>query len=433
MRIAFCALVFVACGTDFRPDGGPDAFMADASPDASVDASSDAIADASLGCEPACGECEECVDGVCHSVGGALAVERLNSGWYHVLAISRDGLLYTWGENDNGQLGTGSLDDQYAGTPREGVWIAADGGSRHSCGVRADGTLWCTGANVHGQLGTGDVDGRSVFTQVAADATRDLDNPWVDVACGGLHTCALKRDGSIWCFGSAVAGQLGLGPPEGDVLLPTRIEVGTLANWASVVAQARFTCGVAEDDASLWCWGDNSNGQLGLGDADRDDRHTPQLVMATTRWTVVAVSALHACGIDDMGSLSCWGGGGSGRLGVGDESDRGSPTRVGADWADVATGFEHTCAVTRAGGLSCWGDGRRGQLGLGDERSYATPQVVGGASDWAHVVSGYYHGCGLDTAGTVLCWGDDGRGQLGGGRDVGSRRAQPGRVCFMAP
>lgn len=436
------ALLLVACDGDPVPDAGLDAAVdagsdagVDADSDASTDAGIDAAVDAAVTCSPACLECEECVEGVCVSVGGPHAIASLRSGWYHLLAIDDAQVLYVWGENDNGQLGLGDTEDRYVGTPLAGAWLAADGGSRHSCAVRADGTLHCMGANVHGQLGTGDTTDRASPTLVAADVARDMDNPWVDVASGGLHTCALKADGTVWCFGSAVAGQLGLGTPSGDVLVPARIGGATPSYWAAVSAQTRHTCGILESDRSLHCWGDGSNGQIGQGAADRSDRHVPEPVVGASgiRFASVSCGALHTCAIDEAGQLSCWGANDFGHLGLGDTSDRGEPALVGPDWANVASAFEHSCGVATSGELRCWGNGANDQLGIESAAVHSTPQPVGAESTWTHVVGGYYHSCGLMADGTTRCWGANGRGQQGGGRDIGARRPTPGPVCFTSP
>jgi len=136
----------------------------------------------------------------------------------------------------------------------------------HTCAVKVDGSLWCWGDNDAGQLGLGDTSRRNTPQMVAG--ITDV----VSVSSGGAHTCAIKVDGSLWCWGNNEYGQLGLGYSGGSTNTPHFVTSGV----SSVSLGYEHTCAV-KTDGSLWCWGHNGYGQLGLG--DNAWRNTPRIVL----------------------------------------------------------------------------------------------------------------------------------------------------------
>src|SRR5690606_3342862 len=129
--------------------------------------------------------------------------------------------------------------------------------------VKADGTLWCWGRNGSGQLGDD-----STITRTAPVQEASLATDWSTVAAGSNHTCALKTDGSLWCWGSNGNGRLGDGT---ETWTEVPIREGTEANdWVSVTAGGTHTCAVKEN-GTAWCWGSNGNGRLGA--SSWSDKH----------------------------------------------------------------------------------------------------------------------------------------------------------------
>jgi alpha-tubulin suppressor-like RCC1 family protein len=284
-------------------------------------------------------------------------------------------------------------------------WARVSAGGSHTCGVRTDRSLWCWGYNGEGQLGLGDRTVRLVPTRVGADAD------WARVWGGYEHTCGVRTDRSLWCWGYNGYGQLGLA----DIarrLAPTR--VGTDNDWAARVSAGwGHTCGV-RTDRSLWCWGYNGEGALGLGDFT--ERHVPTRVGADADWGPIRTGNEHTCGVRTDRSLWCWGSNEEGELGLGDRTIRTVPTRVGsdADWARVWGGNEHTCGARTNRSLWCWAEGSHGQLGLDDRDGRLVPTQVGTDNDWAARVSaGWGHTCGVRTDRSLWCWGWNADGQLG--------------------
>ncbi len=240
-------------------------------------------------------------------------------------------------------------------------------GSAHTCGMRDDGGLWCWGFNAYGQLGLGDMAQREAPEQV------DPGESWAMVSAGLHHTCGIQGDDTLWCWGRNFVGQLGLGDTD-QRESPAEVSQGT--DWILVVSGSFHTCGTREP-GSLWCWGYNETGQLGLGDAD--DRHSPEEVGTESDWWEVRAGAAHTCGTRTDGSLWCWGANAKGQLGQGDTAGRDVPVQVGttADWATVSTGLRHTCGIRLDGTLWCWGENTHGQLGFADDVSRDIPADVG--------------------------------------------------------
>ncbi len=221
----------------------------------------------------------------------------------------------------------------------------------------------------------------------------------------GSHTCATRTDATLWCWGRNVEGQLGLGDHR-NRFAPSQVDAG--ADWASVVAGYDGTCAIRRDH-SLWCWGD--------GRAD-----VPEQLGAGADWSSVSLGLDFACGVRLDRSLWCWGGNHEGQLGLGDTTPRSTPARVGgaADWSSVAAGSAHVCGLRAGGSLWCWGANLDGQLGLGDDESRAIPTRVGAGSDWTQLGVGTSFTCGVRRDHALWCWGNNDTGDLGLG-DLTSR------------
>jgi alpha-tubulin suppressor-like RCC1 family protein len=134
--------------------------------------------------------------------------------------VKTNGTLWCWGDNKEGQLGIGT--NAASTTPVQvfagaAKWTTVSAGQSHTCALQADGTLWCWGRNANGQLGTG-----SNLASAAPVALMGLPATWVAVTAGGEHTCAVAGDGTLWCWGLNVKGQLGLGS-AGSQVTPTRL------------------------------------------------------------------------------------------------------------------------------------------------------------------------------------------------------------------
>jgi alpha-tubulin suppressor-like RCC1 family protein len=328
-------------------------------------------------------------------------------------ALKTDGTLWCWGYNDNGELGDGTVGHRYHPIQVPGLGnsvTALSSGAGHSCALKNDSSLWCWGYNNQGQLGDGSAVNKLQPVQVQA-----LGTSVASFSTGGEHTCALRKDGTFWCWGGNSYGQLGDGTAA-NKLQPVQVQtLGT--SVISFSASAGHTC-VLKRDGSLWCWGNNSQGQL--GDGTIVDRRTPVQVQALgTSVASMSAGKGHTCALKKDGTLWCWGNNSQGQLGDGTAENKLHPVQVQALGTSVdsfSIGGEHTCALRKDGTLWCWGANSYGQLGDGTTLQRAVPVQIRGLAGFVSSVSASLsHTCALRTDGSLWCWGANTAGQLGHG------------------
>lgn len=291
------------------------------------------------------------------------------------------------------------------------------------------------------------------------------------ITAGDKHTCALVskpgvQSGSVYCWGNNSLGQLGLGDTanRGDQAgeMGNGLPAVVLARPAvSIAAGTAHTCAVL-DDGSLQCWGDNSAGQLGLGDtATRGDgagemgANLPTVDVGNGR-TVrqVAAGVDFTCALLDNGAVKCWGGNVAGQLGLGDTAARGDGAGemgdalpavalgTGRTAIAISAGGAHACAVLDTHALKCWGSNFFGQLGLGDtndrgddpgEMGDALPAVnLGTGRTAGAITTGRFHTCAQVSVAGMKCWGAATYRQLGYG-DTVQRGDEPGEMGDALP
>ncbi len=352
-------------------------------------------------------------------------VDLLAAGPYHTCAID-GGHLHCWGSNDKGELGVGDQDNRGTPTLVPGDdWEAVVIGESHTCAKRTGGSAWCWGDGSVGQLGTGQP-GPALVPQFVS-----LPSPVVSLGSTYSHTCAIDALKTLRCWGANEEGQLGQDDPfpGKGVDRSTPVRVGTDADWLVADAGQGHTCGI-RSPGNLYCWGRNSSGELGIGSLDPGQIRVPLRVGTATDWTDVRIGQSTSCGLRASGALYCWGDNTEGSGGFGDANERDAPTRVGTfdDWTMVTVDTFHSCGIRKDGSLYCWGRNAEGQLGLGDNDDRLAPTRVGTDADFAQVAAGRFHTCALKRDGTVLCTGENDKGQLGLG-DF-NRRATFTAVAF---
>ena len=264
--------------------------------------------------------------------------------------------------------------------------------------------LWVWGRNNNGQLGLGNTTNYSSPKQVGS-----LTN-WSSVSSlSNNSTVAIKSNGTLWSWGRNATGHLGLGNVT-DYSSPK--QVGALTNWLSVSGGLNSALAV-KTDGTLWAWGSNGSGQLGVGDIT--NRSSPAQVGALTGWSSVSIGYLHTAAIKTDGTLWMWGINSYGRLGLGNTTDYSSPKQVGSltTWLRAVASNYHTAAIKNDGTLWAWGKNSSGQLGQGNTTNYSSPKQVGTLTAWSSVVVGYNHNIALKTDGTLWGWGVGYNGQLG--------------------
>ncbi len=355
-------------------------------------------------------------------VGAAADWASVSAAFAHTMAVKRNGTLWAWGDNGIGQLGNGALyllTNRPAQVGAASDWAMAAGGDAHSLAVKRDGSLWAWGANVSGELGLG-----VTFTFTNRPARVDSATDWAYVAAGESHSLGLKRDGTLWAWGRNSGGQLGLGTTFTRTNRPVR--VGLDADWKSVAAGLGHSMGV-KSNGTLWAWGANGAGQLGNGASGGSSSGTnrPGQIGSSTNWVMAVGGTEHTAAFQRDGTLWTWGS--AERLGY---RPRGLSPAL-AEWgnaARIAAGASHWAVVKRDGTLWSWGANNWGQLGSGHS-VFGTnhPVQMDGETNWMAVAAGDGHSLGVRSNGTLWAWGLNFSGQLGLGRtDEGTNR--PTRV-----
>ena len=324
-------------------------------------------------------------------VGSLTTWLKIASGTYHTISVKTDGTLWTWGLNNVGQLGLGNT--TYYSSPKQvgalTTWSAVVCGSFYTIATKTDGTLWTWGQNNVGQLGLGDVTIRSSPNQVGALTT------WSAIAAGASHTIATKTDGTLWTWGFNNNGQLGLGNITN---YSSPKQVGALTTWLAIAAGDYHTI-ARKTDGTLWTWGKNTEGQLGIGNTT--SYSSPKQVGALTTWLTIAGGRyFHTIARKTDGTLWTWGYNAYGQLGLGNTTNYSSPKQVGAltTWSAIAGGgVNRTIATKTDGTLWTWGRNNLGQLGLGNVTNYSSPKQVGALTTWSAIAAGAYHTLGIAT------------------------------------
>ncbi|MCB0912512.1 MAG: hypothetical protein KDB60_12935 [Propionibacteriaceae bacterium] len=358
-----------------------------------------------------------------------LDVSLVSSGGDQTCAVL-EGSVYCWGDNTNGELGTGNTTGTttptavidtggLAGRTVTAVSAAMDNGGdngEHTC-VVADGAVFCWGLNTDGELGDGTTTQRTSPVEAGSftDATQ--------VATGYMHSCALSG-GQVYCWGDNSRGQLGDGTTRqrnNPVLVQGLLAGRTVT---AIAAGAAHTCAVA--DGAVYCWGSNVSGQLGIDSSGSGTNSSLPVVVLTSgvlngrTVTQVAAGEAHTCVVAD-GSVYCWGYNSNGQVGDNSTTTRTAPVAVSGPWASgddltsLSAGMYHTCVVA-AGKAYCWGDNARGQIGNGNTTDQRTPTAVtsGGVLSGTvdQISAGELHTCAVSGSATY-CWGYNSTGQLG--------------------
>lgn len=355
-----------------------------------------------------------------------------------------NGHVYCWGENGSGQLGMGNTTDlsQPRAVPSlyNSVATKVSTGANHTCAI-VYGQLYCWGDNSFGQLGIGSTGGIQNTPQLIGGL---LANKRVtDVSTGANSTCAVAN-GQAYCWGSNGNGQVGIGSTAGPQNTPQLVNghgaLTAAMDTTAVTVGTSYACAIANADA--YCWGLNTNGQL--GDGTLVQKTSPVLLSTGTaglpagpNGTRPMVSALSAgsdftCGIFN-GTASCWGDNTNGQTGqatiVGNTT---KPTALsgaaGGYYATaVSAGGSHACAILDGnlsakagnGNLYCWGSAANGRLGNNTTSpNISTATLINGGDaasrSTTNIAAGMNSTCSISN-GDILCWGAGANGEIGNG------------------
>jgi alpha-tubulin suppressor-like RCC1 family protein len=319
-----------------------------------------------------------------------------------------------WGANQWGELGIGVTGGDFP-APQSIVSPGAnvkgiDGGSQFSCALLKEGVVKCWGQNFSGNLGTGD----TVATNAPTIAV-PLPAPAREVATGALHVCARVEGGDVYCWGGNYTGSLGIGPGPDQPLPTAPVDFGGRRAKA-IASGALHSCAVL-GNGTVRCWGENTVGQLGDGTVTNSGVPAAPVALGAKAVAVTAGMA-HTCALLETGEVKCWGNNYDGQLGLGELRFEPQPPQLVAGLPGpvtaVVTGGDHTCVLLADQRVACFGFNPLGQVGTPDyEYQHPSPVVLDIEFPVAAIDAGFDHTCALSTTGDVKCWGANWGGKLG--------------------
>lgn len=329
-------------------------------------------------------------------------------GRAHTCAVRIIGGTYCWGSNAFGQLGNplnpGGGVPMITGGPTVFTHIAA--GTTHSCGLTSAGAAYCFGLNNSRELGVGStvpyetlplpVSGGLVFARLfGRNGT----------------TCGLTSNGTAYCWGHNLFDQLALGTLTSPVTAPGAVVGGH--RFQTLAMGSAHTCGI-DTGGALWCWGNNSPGQLGIGSPPVQVA-VPTLVKSGTRFTAVAGGSDHTCAVDSDGLVWCWGANHQGQLGQGTTQQRTTPVRIASNltFTQIAAGDRFTCAVATSGDVWCWGLNNGSQLASGTTGNSLVPLKASTTLGFTSIATNHSTVCAIAVNRRVYCWGTNAHGEAG--------------------
>lgn len=344
-------------------------------------------------------------------VGAETIWESVAAGWRHTMAIRTDGTLWACGGNRFGQLGIGSTNNisllTQVGLEASWAMVSASVGAggygdgayaenyrSHTVAMRTDGTIWTWGDNQYGQLGFGDSRPMSTLPMQVGDQTN-----WRSISAGGLNTLGVRTDGSLWELGA-----------RSSSITNQPSQIGEVTNWRSVSAGSMHSMAM-RDDGSIWAWGDPQYGQLGVSTSANEygtryvvvSGPSPWQVGSNANWQTVVAGVFHTVALDEDGTIWSWGGGGLGRAVVSGATD----IQIGTDtnWLTIDVGCDYSIGLKTDGTLWAWGWNEGGLLGIGAGGDRHVPTQIGSDTNWAQVDAGSSIVTAIRTDGTLWMWG----------------------------
>ena len=317
--------------------------------------------------------------------------------------------LFTWGSNEQGQLG---LNSAFANTgvsvpTQVGVaanWSLVAGSNIAFLAVKSDGTLWGWGWNNFGQLGIGNLMSKSVPVQIGTGTD------WASVQYGvGANSYAIKNNGSLYAWGSNFYGQLAT---NNTIYYSSPVLIAG-NSWYAITVRGENAYGI-DTQGRLWSVGWGQYGLLGNNSIINVSSFV-QTSVGGYDWSMVDASSMVAA-VKKDGSLWVWGDNYYGTLGINNRQTKYTPYQVGTDttWADISVGNSYQCGGVKTDGtLWMWGRNYTGALGDGTTVNRSSPVKIGNSTDWLYVFGAFKKTFAMKTNGTLWAWGQNNLGALG--------------------
>lgn len=353
-----------------------------------------------------------------------LRANTLAAGGYFSAAIKPSGEAWSWGDNTYGQLGrvtTGTSASTPAWVSPSDDVVSLSLGEYHAIALTNDGRVVTVGRDDFGQLGDGPVDSSGTN---AAPNLRDNILPAgvkaVAVEAGRYYSLALTSEGTVYAWGRNNVGQLGLGTTA------QQDSPALISGFNGVIALAAgddHTLAL-KADGTVWAWGDNPNGELGTGNLLPS--YVPVVVAGLSDVKAIAAGGNHSVALLADGTVRTWGYNNHGQLGNGSTTNRDAPVPVTGltDVVGIAAGYEFTLAVLSNGTVKAWGHDDSFQLGngatAGDQTTPVDVQGIPSGRSVRGLAAGIFHALALLDNGSVVAWGSNVQGQLGDGTNNSS-------------
>jgi len=339
----------------------------------------------------------------------------LQVGSFHTLALAKNGAFFAWGNNEEGTLGDGSLEERKIPIVQVANFIVKDSkdsiaaGDAFSFIIDTEGQLWAWGRNRTTELG---IEG---FTQQKKPILIDTKiKTWTKVSAGKNHGLAIS-EGRIFGWGNNLNGQLGNGRLSSNAKALQEITEAT--DWESISAGGEFSVAI-KTNGTLWSWGKNDFGQL--GENSTATRRIPrQEDSQSTNWQSVCTGNNHTIALKTDGTLWAWGDNSLSQLGDNSNIRSSIPVAVSTaitNWKEISCGADHTLALTQDGTLWAWGKNSFSQLGSNDNIYYTTPhQEDTFSTNWESISAGGDSSAAIKDTGVRYAWGVNAFAQYGNG------------------
>lgn len=341
-----------------------------------------------------------------------IGVKQIALADEHGCALLTNSTVECWGNAVQGQLGSGSLTGSRVPVSVKGLdnvtQIAVQ--ATHGCAVTTAGELWCWGVNEDGEMGTGTLEPENQPTPVKA-----LLDQVKMVSISEYATCALRIDGTVWCWGAAADSFLG--QPIAEKNRPTPTQIPGMSNVAQLTGGNYHTCAL-KASGSVECWGNNEKGQLGRGRNSTQEKKgdSPAPVVGISDVVDLSLGFFHTCAVLRDTTVKCWGLNDAGQLGDGTTEDSNRPVAVPglSGVKQLAAGESHTCALLVDQQVKCWGSDEFDQLGTSESRSSRSPEHADLVAPATQIAAGNAFNCAGSTS-HLQCWGINTAGQLAQG------------------
>jgi alpha-tubulin suppressor-like RCC1 family protein len=354
--------------------------------------------------------------GTAHSLISHIIIKTKSTNWDMYICEEREendetrGTAMAWGQNNNGQLGTGDIVDYSSPVlvlgshnfvhVAKGLYL-----SSHSCALKEDGSAWAWGNNSSGQLGN------NTGTNTSSPISVVGNHSFVQISVGGDHTVALKENGSVWAWGLNNCGQLGTGNTTN---YSSPVMIITEHSFKTIDAGNSFSAALT-NDGSVYTWGSGKYGAIGNNDVQ--NKSTPTPVIGGHSFVSMSVGSYFMRGLKEDGSTWAWGYNENGRLGDGTTNNRSSPVSTIGEhsFIQIIGQGAFSLALKNDGSAWTWGRNTYGALGDGTLNDKSSPVSVIGGHSFIAIAGSTDSGMALKENGSVWTWGYNNYGQLGDG------------------